>query len=245
METNWKRESGFEIHRYGLTFSMINSSKTRVEQQTKIEKISLVSFLKEDQSDALADICRRLKNNNNSFYQNKKLHVTLFGFGTLEQEISEQIQYRVQQFSEQNRVIKIKFRFDCVRPGAMYRAGKTLIPIQGVSNGAVVAYGDVPQNRDFCNYANKLSRFLLRDKRIKSIMGASFRRKFPAVWCTLGYYDKKEYFKIGENLEQIFSQYSNLSGNEFKFNFPVSEISLVKSNYKNLRDSKLLQKYHL
>ena len=120
METNWKKESGFDIHRYGLTLSIINSSKTRVEQQTKFEKISLVSFLNEDQSNALANICRRLKNNDNSFYQNKKSHVTLFGFGPLEKEIYEEIQRRIQQFPEVKPVKRMNIRFDCVRPGATY-----------------------------------------------------------------------------------------------------------------------------
>jgi len=56
METNWKKESGFDTHRYDLTISMIESSKIRVEQQAKIEKISLVSFLNEDQRKHFANI---------------------------------------------------------------------------------------------------------------------------------------------------------------------------------------------
>ena len=243
METNWKKESGFDIHSYGLTISMIDSSKIRVEQQAKIEKISLVSFLNEGQRRTFANICRHLKYNDNKFYQDKNLHVTLFGFGPLENEIYEQIQIRVQQFLEQNRVEKMNIKFDCVRPGAKYRGDKTLRPIQKISNGTVVAYGDVAKNRDFCNYTDKLTKFLLRDKKIKSKLGANFRRKFPAVWCTLGYYDKKEYFKIGESLEKIFIHNSRLGGNIFNFDLPISEIALVKSKYKNLRYSRLIQKY--
>jgi len=245
METNWKKESGFDTHRYGLTISMIDSSKIRVEQQAKIEKISLVSFLNEGQRRTFANICRHLKHNDNKFYQNKNLHVTLFGFGPLENEIYEAIQKRVQQFSEGKPVKKMNIRFDCVRPGAAYIGGKTLRPIHDISNATVVAYGDVTQNRDFCNYTNKLTKFLLRDKKIKSKLGADFRRKFPAVWCTLGYYDKKDNFKIGSSLEKIFIDYSRLRSNSVKFNFPISEIALVKSKYKNLRYSKLIQKYSL
>jgi len=245
METNWKKESGFDIHRYRLTLSMTDSSKVRVEQQTKIEKISLVSFLNEDQRKTFANICRRLKYNDNKFYQNKNLHVTLFGFGPLENEIYEQIQKRVEKFSEQNRVKKINIKFDCVRPGAMYKGDMPLKPLHNVSNGTVVAYGDVTQNRDFCNYTNKLTKFLLRDKKIKLKLGPNFRRKFPTVWCTLGYYDKKEYFKIGERLEKIFIHNSHIGGNVFNFNFPMSEIALVRSKYKNLRYSKLIKKYPL
>jgi hypothetical protein len=243
METNWKKESGFDTHRYGLTFSMIDSSKIRIEQQAKIEKISLVSFLSEDQRKTFANICRHLKDNDNDFYQNKNLHVTLFGFGPLENEIYEQIKKRVEQFLKQNRVKKMNIKFECVRPGAMYKADKTLEPIYDVSNGTVVAYGDVSKNWEFYTYTNKLTNFLLSDKKIESKLGANFRRKFPAVWCTLGYYDKKKYFKIGKSLEEIFIRLSYLGGNEF--NFPVSELSLVKSKYKNLRYPKLIQKYPL
>jgi hypothetical protein len=242
METNWKKESGFDIHSYGLTISMIDSSKIRVEQQAKIEKISLVSFLNEHQRKTFANICRRIKRNDNSFYQNKNLHVTLCGFGPLEKEIYEQIQRKVQEFIEQHPIKELKIKFDCVRPGAMYTGDKTLRTVKHLGNGTVIAYGDVLSNRDFYNYTNKLTIFLLNDKKIKSKIGVNFRRKFPAVWCTLGYYDKKECFKICDTLDQIFNQYSLLSSNG-DFNFPVSEIALVKSKYKNLRYSQLIQNY--
>ena len=127
----------------------------------------------------------------------------------------------------------------------MYKGDMPLKPLHNVSNGTVVAYGDVTQNRDFCNYTNKLTKFLLRDKKIKLKLGANFRRKFATVWCTLGYYDKKEYFKIGESLEKIFIHNSCLGDNVFNFDLPISEIALVKSKYKNLRYSKLIQKYSL
>ena len=39
-----------------------------------------------------------------------------------------------------------------------------------MSNGTVIAVGDVVQNEVFCNYSNQLTSFLLRDKKIKSIM---------------------------------------------------------------------------
>lgn len=245
METNWKKESGFNVHGYDLTINIIDPSKTRFEQQAKIEKISLVSFLNDDQRKDFDNICRRLKHNDNKFYQNKNLHLTLFGFGPVEKEIYEQIRKRVQIFSKQNQVKKLNIRFDCVRPGAMYTESKRLRPVQKISNGTVIAVGDIARNKDFCNYSNKLTKFLLMDKKIKSKLGANFRRKFPTVWCTLGYYDKKENFKIGSSLEKIFIQYSNLSGNVFNFDFAISEIALVKSKYKNLRYPKLIQKYRL
>jgi hypothetical protein len=128
----------------------------------------------------------------------------------------------------------------------MYSEGKTLRPLQKISNGTVIASGEVNQNKDFFYYSNSLGLFLLNDKKTKSILGANFRRKFPSVWLTLGYYKSKSNFKIGNNLEQIFSQYSDLTGNDlFNFSLSISEISLVVSNYKNLRYPKLIQKFSL
>jgi len=122
----------------------------------------------------------------------------------------------------------------------MYSESKMLRPLHGMSNGTVIAVGDVVKNEDFFNYSNQLVSSLLKDEKIESVLGANFRRKFPTVWCTLGYYNKQNEFKIGNDLEYIFRRYGDLSG--YGFRFPVSEISLVKSKYKNLKYPKLIQK---
>jgi hypothetical protein len=240
-ETNWQDEKGFNIHKYDLSINTIHPSKTRQEQQTKIEKISLVAFLNKEQKKVFANICRSLKRNDKDFYQNSNLHATVFGFGPLKKKDYEIVQKKIQEFSRIKRENMLTVNFVSVRPGTMYSENNTLRPIHGLSNGTVIAVGDVVQNEDFCNYSNQLTSFLLRDKDIRSILGANFRRKFPTVWCTLGYYNKQENFKIGNDLENIFKQYDNLKGNRLLF--PVSDISLVKSKYKNLRYPKLIQKF--
>jgi hypothetical protein len=240
-ETNWRREKGFEIHKYDLSINTIQPSKTRQEQQTKIEKISLVAFLNKEQKKVFANICRRLKRNDKDFYQNSNLHATVFGFGPLKKRDYEMIQKKIQEFSRKERDRILTVNFDAVRPGTMYSENKTLRPLRGMSNGTVIATGDVVINEDFCNYSNQMTSFLLRDNKIKSILGPNFRRKFPTVWCTLGYYNKQKNFKIGNDLENIFKKYDNLKGNAFEI--PISEISLVKSKYKNLRYPKLIQKF--
>jgi hypothetical protein len=242
-ETNWKKERGFELRKYGLTFSKVLASKTRKEQQVKIEKISLVGFLNKEQRKIFANICKRIKNNDKDFYQNTNLHATLFGFGPLEKKDYERIRRNVQQFTRKQRIKLLNIKFGVIRLGTMYLENKTLIPVDGISNGTVIAVGDVTQNEEFYNYSNDLTSFLLRDKKVKSILGANFRRKFPTVWCTLGYYNKKNNFIIGTDLEDIFKQYNPLSGNAF--NMAISEISLVRSKYKNLRYPKLIQKFKL
>jgi hypothetical protein len=238
---NWRREKGFEIHKYDLSINTIQPSKTRKEQQAKIEKISLVAFLNKEQKKVFANICRRLKRNDKGFYQNSNLHATLFGFGPLKKKDYEIIQKQIQEFSRIKRHSMLIVKLDSVRPGTMYSEKETQTPIQGMSNGTVITVGDVVRNKDFYNYSNQLTSFLLRDKNIKSILGANFRRKFPTVWSTLGYYNRQKNFTIGKDLEDIFKKYDNLKGNAFEI--PISEISLVKSNYKNLRYPKLIQKF--
>jgi hypothetical protein len=242
-ETNWKYQRGFKTHKYDLVIDTILASKTMKEQQTKIEKISLVAFLNKEQRKFFVNICRRLKRNDRHFYQNKNLHATLFGFGPLHKNDYERFRKKIQQFSRKKRDGKITISFQVVRPGTLYFKNNTLRPSHGMSNGTVIAIGDVVKNEDLCNYSNQLSSFLLKDKTINSILGANFRRKFPTVWCTLGYYSKQKAFRIGNDLEHIFKQYYNLNNNDFRF--PISEISLVKSKYKNLRYPKVIQKFRL
>ena len=241
-ETNWKYERGFELSKYDLTINRIHTSKTRKEQQAKIEKISLVAFLNKEQKRIFINVCKRLKKNNKDFYQNKNLHATLFGFGPMSKKDYQTIRREIQIFTKSQKVKTLNIRLDSIRPGSMYCGNKTLKPMMGQSNGTVIAIGDVSHNIEFTKYANSLTKYLMNDKNIQSILGKNFRRKFPTVWITLGYYDKKDTFKIDTVLEDIFKQYINLDKD---FSFPISEISLVKSKYKNLRYPKLIQKYRI
>ena len=242
-ERNWKYEKGFATRKYDLAFDTILAAKTSQEQQVKIAKLSLVVFLNKEQRKLFCNICRVLKKNNKSFYQNKNLHATLFGFGPINKNDYETIAKKIQQYSRYKTHNKITIAFNEIRPGTMYLKNKVLWPVYGKSNGTVIAVGDAIINNDFCNYSNQLGMFLLKDKAIKSILGSNFRRKLPSVWCTLGYYKKRYEFKIDKKLEKIFKRYNNLQDDKFKI--PVREIALVESKYKNLRYPKLVQKYTL
>jgi hypothetical protein len=160
-----------------------------------------VEFLNKEQRKIFVNICRRFKKNDNDFYQNKNLHATLFGFGPLEKKDYERIRKKIKGFSEKQQVKMLNIKFDAVRPGTMYFGNKTLRPIDAISNGTVIAVGDAAHNESFSDYANRMTSFLLNDKKIKSILGDKFRRKFPTVWCTLGYYNKKNDFKLPPNLK--------------------------------------------
>jgi hypothetical protein len=75
-----------------------------MEQQTKIEKISLVAFLNKEQKKVFANICRRLKRNDKDFYQNSNLHATVFGFGPLKKRDYEIIQKKFKNPLEKNEI---------------------------------------------------------------------------------------------------------------------------------------------
>lgn len=240
-ETNWKHKSGFGTHKYDLTIGTVNPSKVSKEQKTKIEKISLVAFLSEDQREIFIKICRRLKQNDKDFYQNKNLHATLFGFGPINEKDYQAIRRQIQLFTKSQKVT-LNIKLDSIRPGSAYYGNSTLQPIKGLSNGTVIAIGDVSHNIEFTKYANDLTKYLLNNRNTKSILGKNFRRKLPNVWITLGYYNKKHKFKIDTVLEDIFNQYKKLDKD---FSFLISEISLVKSKYKNLRYPKIIQKFQL
>ena len=85
-ETNWKNKNSFKIHTYGIRINAIDASKTRIEQQRKFEKISLVMFLDEEQKKPYVNLYRRLRKINKDFYQNKNLHITILGFGLLKRQ---------------------------------------------------------------------------------------------------------------------------------------------------------------
>jgi hypothetical protein len=147
-KTNWRYESGFDIHIYDLTIGTLSLPKVSKEQQTKIEKISLVAFLNEDQRKIFIKICKRLKQNNKYFYQNKNLHLTFFGFGPIGQKDYQTIRRQIQLFTKSHKV-KLNIKFDSIRLGSMYYGNKTLKPIKGLGNGTVIAIEDLSHNIEF------------------------------------------------------------------------------------------------
>jgi hypothetical protein len=227
----WKKENGFKIRKVQLDIKSIQASETVKDQRARIEKLSLVAFLSKEQKRNLINASRRLKRNDNDFYQNSNLHVTVLGFGPLDKTYYETMQKRIQEFSKRKRSARLAVNFNTIRPGTLYSNNKKPKPLSGPSNGTVIALGHFDSNKEFCNYSNRLALFLLKDKTIKSVLGSNFRKKLPSVWCTLGYYHKPGTFRISHKLENIFKQYENLGDNSLKFS--ISEISLVGSMYKN------------
>jgi len=243
VETNWKYGEGCDIHNYLAAFEKIRTSKTKIDQEQKREeKISLVLFFKNKERIPFLKICRRLKENTKSFQYdgNKKFHATLLGFPVIKRENYEKIREKIQEYCKEEGGERKNIKFDMVRLGTKYRDNNPLIPVNGISNGTVIAIAN-NQCNDFISYGDKLVSFMLSDEKLKSILGRHFRRKFPTVWCTLGYYSEDS--NVSADIENIFNEYRNLENNDYEISF--SELELGKSNYRDHRDWKLIQKFQL
>jgi hypothetical protein len=136
---------------------------------------------------------------------------------------------------------KMNIKLDLIRLGTKYEKNNTLKPVNGVSNGTVIAFGDSPSNIRFTTFGNKLTSFLLKDEDLNKVLGKKFRRRFPTVWCTMGHYTTD--FEITRELEMIFDEYKELDSDFFQM--PCPELELGSSHYKDLRDWKPMQKYSI
>jgi hypothetical protein len=167
--------------------------------------------------------------------------VTVLGFGPIKRTYYGTIEKRIKEFSKGNQKLKLTVTFDTIRPGSFYLNARRIDPINGLSNGTVIALGDIKTNKEFHNYSNQLSSFLSKDNKLKPVLQSYFRKKLPSVWCTMGYYNKPGTFKISQELEGLFKQYYKLAENCFRFS--ITEIFLVKSNHKNLKYSTVLHTF--
>jgi hypothetical protein len=144
-----------------------------------------------------------LKQNNKYLYQNKNLHATFFGFGPIGQKDYQTIRREIQLFTKSHKA-KLNIEFDSIRPGSMYYGNRTLKPIRVLGNGTVIAIGDLSHNIEFSKYSTSLTKHLMNDKNIRSVLGKNFRRKFPTVRIILGHYNTRDKFKVHTTLYGIF-----------------------------------------
>jgi hypothetical protein len=237
-ETNWRNEVGLQTHSYQVAFDQVESQNTIEEQKERTERLSLVKFFDDNERDCFFEICSRFQKNHDHFYfdKKKKFHTTLLGFPVIESENYEAVRKRITHYSKRLES-KMNVKFDLIRLGTKYENNNTLKPVYGKSNGTIIALGDIMHNRDFITFANNLVSFLLKDENLNSILGKKFRRRFPAVWCTMGHYTTD--FKITIELEKLFNEYKNLDSDYF--HIPCSELELGCSRYKDLRDWKQIE----
>lgn len=241
-ETNWLSERGFSTHTYQVTFSEAKCKSTVEEQKKRAERLSLVNIFDEKVVEHFLDICAEFQQQNRHFYyhRNRRFHTTLLGFPVVTQVYYETIKERINEYFEKSPVRQICVKFDRVRLGTKYESHNNMKPVPGISNGTIIATGDLKTNETFTLFGDNLCSSLLEDKNLDAVLGKEFRRRFPTVWCTMGHYTKD--FKVTQKLETVFHKYENL---ESRFNIPCYEIQLGCSQYKDLRDWKLIQKFSL
>ncbi|RPI80551.1 MAG: hypothetical protein EHM34_09945 [Nitrosopumilales archaeon] len=241
-ETNWRYKEGLQTHSYQVTFDKINSQSTIEEQKERAERLSLVKLFDDNESNYFFEIASRFQKNDDHFYfdKNKKFHTTLLGFPVIDSAYYEAVRQEIKEFSE-GMEPKMNIKLDLIRLGTKYEKNNTLKPVNGVSNGTVIAFGDSPSNIRFTTFGNKLTSFLLKDEDLNKVLGIKFRRRFPTVWCTMGHYTTD--FEITRELEMIFDEYKELDSDFFQM--PCPELELGSSHYKDLRDWKPMQKYSI
>ena len=241
-ETNWKYETGLETSSYQLILNQVSSLETVQEQKRRDERLSLVSLIRGVERSELVDICRDFKMDDPSFIfdEDKRFHVTLLGFPPISPAYYHKIIVNINEFIKITQT-DLCVKLDLIRLGTKYEKMHSFKPISGVSNGTVIAFGNSNSNKKFNAYGNKLISFLKRDRILNALLGPKFRRRFPTVWCTMGYYTRD--FTITNKLESLFSKYDKLE--EALFRMPCFELELGLSHYKDLRDWKSLRKFKL
>lgn len=241
-ETNWQSEEGLDTNNYRITFEEVRSESTVEEQKKRSERLSLVKFFHGNERSRLLDICHTIKKINGNFSsdEHRRFHVTLLGFPVVEPDHYNAIIEKINQYFEVVRG-EMMVKFDVIRLGTKYANNNTLKPVNGISNGTLIAFGDSLRNSGFITFGNKLTSFLLDDEDLNPVLGRKFRRRFPTVWCTMGYYTTD--FKITTKLETLFNKYQNLDSNFI--HIPCYEIELGTSHYKDLRDWKRIRRFSL
>jgi hypothetical protein len=240
-ETNWKCKKGLQTRSYEVTFRRVITQKTLSEQRKRAERLSLVKIL-ENKTVPLVDICQHLLKNVPHFHYNKNklFHTTLLGFPSIHQTYYDVVTERISEFFEGMQK-EMLVKFDLIRLGTEYEKNDVLKPDPGMSNGTLIAYGDSASNRAFTTYGNKLASFLIDDASLKIILGKEFRRKFPTVWCTMGYFTRD--FMITSEIELLFNGYRILDKDQFRV--PCYDLELGTSCYKDLRDWKRVKRFSL
>ena len=241
-ETNWRYEKGLDTRSYQVMFNQVLSQGTVQEQKKRTGRLSLVQFIHGSRRSQLVDICHDFKKNDSHlcFDKNKRFHVTLLGLPVVTPANCNKITKKISEFIELTRT-ELNVKFELIRLGTKYENNDTLYPVYGASNGTIIAYGDSISNKEFTTYGNELIAFLLKDMKLNFILGKSFRRRFPTVWCTMANYTRD--FTITNHLETLFNKYENL--NEALLQIPCLEVELGFSHYKDLRDWKPIQNFTL
>jgi hypothetical protein len=167
------------------------------------------------ENDKFLDHLNSLQNINYGFTRVNKLHCTLLGLlaGNIQANANmvfkEVIYDSVKECIDHQKMGALQLQFDCIRPGT-WRQGKNKKPVENCSDGTVIATGSmtIADNNKFCELGGSLAEYLRNE--LDYIFEPDFTRKFPTLWCTLGYFDCAD-FEISPELSDLFNAVKKLS----------------------------------
>ena len=224
----------------GLRFSSICSDRpsTRQKQAKSTENvsISLVTFVKPDFQVGFNDAIKNITNVEYSFQPSPRLHLTLLNLFNPENRPYDPYYLRltcecIKNFFKAYGPVSIKVKFNLIRPGSWFDKGKEK---RKLSDGTVIAMVDSNDfnTKKFKRISNKLAVNLRSN--LPGIFDSSLKPKFPTVWCTLGFFDRKD-FEISQPLWNTFEALKH-----FRQTVRVDELAVVEFRKKSLSDGKIL-----
>lgn len=207
-----------------LRFNKISCSRT-VKNQTEVlnpRGLTLAAIFERgtDFIKQLEDAIEQTGKLTDSFVPAPKLHSTLLGifphgktpnlvrWSEENQElVIDKLSEFFQQIKRNGYGINFKLNFNVVRPGTLYE-GNSIVPFE--SDGTVIAAGEFDSygNKKFIRLGNDIASYLRHN--LPSIFGTDFKRKFPTIWITLGYFKKDFYIKDVIDFADTFNKWKNL-----------------------------------
>jgi hypothetical protein len=175
--------------------------------------LTVVALIKED---SFLNHLSNLQNINLGFTRVNKLHCTLLGLlngnnqSNANSEFKKVIYNSVKEYIDHQKLGALQLQFDCIRPGTWRGKNKNLV--NNCSDGTVIATGAMAaaDNKKFCDIGSHLARYL-RNK-LDYIFERDFTRKFPTLWCTLGYFDCPDFqLDISPELLNMFDAVKKLN----------------------------------
>jgi hypothetical protein len=114
----------------------------------------------------------------------------------------------VKEYIDQKELGGLQLKFDCIRPGTW--RGKNKKIVNSCSDGTIIGTGNLKEvdNRKFIELGLSLAIYLKEE--LDYIFSSDFTRKFPTLWCTLGYFDCAD-FKISPELSDLFNTVKKLN----------------------------------
>jgi hypothetical protein len=119
----------------------------------------------------------------------------------------------------------LQIKCDLIRPGSWYKNSEEIFL---VSNGTALLMADLehPDTQKFLRVANVLERYL--KEKLPNMFDQSFKRKFPTVWCTLGYFTRD--FEVTPFVKTSFPR---IETNEI-INIRINDVEVVEFETKDL-----------